>query len=532
MATAARRSCIRFGEFALDYADERLSGPHGPVRIGNKAFRVLSALAENEGRLLTKEDLFQSAWDGITVSESALTSVVKELRRALGDDPRAPRYIESVYGRGYRFLAPVLDALPLNTSPPVDRAAPGHPIAPALSAVDTPGAPARGGHERWSRRQLLVSSGAAAAAIAGAALAIHLARGPKLSPEVERLVGQARLMMDQNSREAQNQAIGLLRRVVAMAPDYADGWGQLGMAYAVPSHYRDRPEALTLRARAEAAAKRSLELDSDNVYGELALGIAVPFVGAYAERDRHFARAMATAPDNDDVLTLNAVQLQFVGRAAASLPLYKRIAKVPLTPAAYHNYIAALWSAGRWEELDRALEDAAALYPTQANLWFDRFNTALFGGRAAAAVAMVRDSSGWPTVFSERDVEALLAHTPARSNPGSADADKLAAAQIDAARRSASAAELAILLLAQLGRVDQAFAIADAYYFNRGFAVPDYTTPGSRASPDQRQTRLLFEPRTRAMRADARFEPLVARLGLDRYWRDAGLVPDYRQGRA
>jgi hypothetical protein len=48
-------------------------------------------------------------WDGTIVSESALTSVVKELRRALGDDARAPRYIESVYGRGYRLLSHVVE---------------------------------------------------------------------------------------------------------------------------------------------------------------------------------------------------------------------------------------------------------------------------------------------------------------------------------------------------------------------------------------------------------------------------------------
>lgn len=96
-----------FGEFVLDRADERLVGPSGVVRIGNKAFRVLALLVEQQGRLITKDALFSSVWDGTLVSESSLTSVVKELRRALGDESRAPRYIESVYGRGYRFIAPV-----------------------------------------------------------------------------------------------------------------------------------------------------------------------------------------------------------------------------------------------------------------------------------------------------------------------------------------------------------------------------------------------------------------------------------------
>jgi DNA-binding winged helix-turn-helix (wHTH) protein len=102
-----RPGCLSFGEFVIDLADERLVGPDGPVKIGRKAYRVLLALIEQEGRLLTKEALFTSVWDGTIVSESALTSVIKELRRALGDGSRKPRFIASVYGRGYRFLAPV-----------------------------------------------------------------------------------------------------------------------------------------------------------------------------------------------------------------------------------------------------------------------------------------------------------------------------------------------------------------------------------------------------------------------------------------
>jgi DNA-binding winged helix-turn-helix (wHTH) protein/tetratricopeptide (TPR) repeat protein len=96
---------LRFGGFRLDPSDERLWGPSGAVKLGNKALRVLERLASQPGRLITKDELFSSVWDGTIVSESALTSVIKELRRALGDETRTPRFIESVYGRGYRFVA-------------------------------------------------------------------------------------------------------------------------------------------------------------------------------------------------------------------------------------------------------------------------------------------------------------------------------------------------------------------------------------------------------------------------------------------
>lgn len=105
----SRRPHLVLGAFKVDRDDERLWGPGGPVRLGNKAFLVLSRLIEAQGRLVTKDSLFSSVWDGTIVSEAALTSVVKELRRALGDDSRQPRYIQSVYGRGYRLLEEVLE---------------------------------------------------------------------------------------------------------------------------------------------------------------------------------------------------------------------------------------------------------------------------------------------------------------------------------------------------------------------------------------------------------------------------------------
>lgn len=115
---------LAFGDYVIDRADERLIGPSGPIRLGNKAWRVLVSLIEQDGRLLTKDALFETVWDGTIVTESSLTSAIKELRRALGDESRTPRYIESVYGRGYRFIAPVSPAGEAPASPAVAPAAP------------------------------------------------------------------------------------------------------------------------------------------------------------------------------------------------------------------------------------------------------------------------------------------------------------------------------------------------------------------------------------------------------------------------
>lgn len=106
-SAAARYTTYAFDRFTIDRDDERLIGPFGPIRIGHKAFQVLLALIEQRGRLVTKDTLMSTVWDGRYVSESVLTAVIKELRRALGDDARTPQFIENIYGRGYRLLCEV-----------------------------------------------------------------------------------------------------------------------------------------------------------------------------------------------------------------------------------------------------------------------------------------------------------------------------------------------------------------------------------------------------------------------------------------
>lgn len=95
---------IQFGEFTVDHADRRLIGPSGPIHIGGRAFDVLWSLLEADGHLVTKDQLFADVWQGLAVSDAALTSVIRELRIAL-DDPGKDGMIQAVYGQGYRLEA-------------------------------------------------------------------------------------------------------------------------------------------------------------------------------------------------------------------------------------------------------------------------------------------------------------------------------------------------------------------------------------------------------------------------------------------
>jgi transcriptional activator of cad operon len=77
------------------------------VQVERKVMEVLVCLARSPGRVVTKDELVREVWDGRFVSDDVVWRSVRELRRALGDETRAPRYIETIPRRGYRLLAAV-----------------------------------------------------------------------------------------------------------------------------------------------------------------------------------------------------------------------------------------------------------------------------------------------------------------------------------------------------------------------------------------------------------------------------------------
>src|SRR5262245_17718788 len=95
---------LSFEPFRLDVLNAQLWRGAEVVRLTNKPLAVLCYLAEHSGQLVSKGELFAAVWPGVVVSDSALVACIGELRRALGDTRRTPQFVETVHGRGYRFL--------------------------------------------------------------------------------------------------------------------------------------------------------------------------------------------------------------------------------------------------------------------------------------------------------------------------------------------------------------------------------------------------------------------------------------------
>src|SRR5918994_7943479 len=94
---------LRFGPFEL-HPIQGLRRGSADVHLTPKALAVLQLLTCQAGRVVTKDELFATVWPDAAVSDATLSSCILELRKALGDDARRPRYVETLHRRGFRFI--------------------------------------------------------------------------------------------------------------------------------------------------------------------------------------------------------------------------------------------------------------------------------------------------------------------------------------------------------------------------------------------------------------------------------------------
>lgn len=144
---------LRFGDFHLDPANRVLRRGGEAVELGGRYFDALLMLTRDGGQLVTKERLLSEVWRGVPVTDEALTQCIRILRRTLGDDAAAPRFIETVPRYGYRFIASVATG-----SDDVLHDRPAAHLSPEASGVS-----------RWL---LLTGSGGIGGAIAGAVIGL------------------------------------------------------------------------------------------------------------------------------------------------------------------------------------------------------------------------------------------------------------------------------------------------------------------------------------------------------------------------
>ena len=115
--TTAKR-VLRFGLYEVDFASQELRKSGIRIKIQDQPFQILALLLERPGQIVTREEIQKRLWAGDTFVDFdlGLNSAVKKLRQALGDESDNPRFIETLYRRGYRFLAPVQNESPTSAA--------------------------------------------------------------------------------------------------------------------------------------------------------------------------------------------------------------------------------------------------------------------------------------------------------------------------------------------------------------------------------------------------------------------------------
>lgn len=181
----------QFGPFEFDAAAFRLRRDGQTVPVEPKAIDVLRLLLERWPAVVEKSELFDVVWHDVAVTDNALTRIVAQLRRALDDDAKSPRYIETVATRGYRFVAAVRPGLvstelPSAVDSRIDQDAAGVGAAPTASSPPTT-------HVRWTRWAIVAA--VAALIAAGGIIALR----PIVARIIKTQVMQAARSVDRSS---------------------------------------------------------------------------------------------------------------------------------------------------------------------------------------------------------------------------------------------------------------------------------------------------------------------------------------------
>jgi Tol biopolymer transport system component/DNA-binding winged helix-turn-helix (wHTH) protein len=162
---------IRFGPFTLDLESRQLTSGGEAVHLEPKAFELLSALVLARPKALSKADLQERLWPGTFVAEANLSNLVAEIRAALGDPARAPKYVRTAHGFGYAFCGEAEQSMdPVETAPVR--------VAPESSHGAAAEGPALSPPPQSSRVPWLVAGVLAVGLIAAVVIALRRDGGP------------------------------------------------------------------------------------------------------------------------------------------------------------------------------------------------------------------------------------------------------------------------------------------------------------------------------------------------------------------
>lgn len=510
----AHAAPFSLGPLAVRPATREVAGCGFREVLEPRVMQVLVALARAGGEVVGRDDLTLTCWDGRVVSEDAINRVIARLRRLAERCGGAAFAVETVTKVGYRLN-------PGSGAPPAALVPAPFAASPALTPP-----PARRAGRRW-----LAAAGGLALALLGAGGGLVWIAAPDAPPAaVLDDYRRAREATRAGSADETAHAVALLQSVVEAAPDYAPGWSALAMAYLASLEFTPIDAQEGVIRRADAAWRRALDLDPADPEGRVVKALMSEVGDDLAAIEKIQLDALAAAPGERGILISRAAFLRSTGQFQEAVVMARRAVEAdPSTPRTRSSLGRTLLAAGRIEEADAVLDEAARLWPRNVSVFFTRYWAFLETGRPRQALALVEDRTLWPAGVPAEDFEIYRRIAIAFAWRDPADI----AAALDAVARQVTEgygyAQNAMLVQAALGDVDAAFRTASAIYLQEGAEIAPTmfsVTQGQYAGGRRRASHILFGPLTSVMRADWRFEPLMQSLGLMDYWRTTGKRPD------
>jgi tetratricopeptide (TPR) repeat protein len=330
--------------------------------------------------------------------------------------------------------------------------------------------------------------------------------------------------------EPDHLRLEMLRRAVLLDAASARAWGMLALLSRYAAEYSEPGEVSDFVAQCQTSARRALRLDAGQPYALVALATVAPLFGRWLEARSRLIEVMEAAPDEFVAEHELIIVEMATGRVREAVGRTNRLIEAdPLAASMIYKGIYQRWSAGDLLGMDQLGERGIHLWPTHPAIWTARLWTLAFTGRIEAAQAMLDDEATRPEI-PPPTLQLLRAVISAAASRSRDQVDHAAASAREAAASGPARAITALFGLGLLDRVDDSFAVAEAYYLRKGAGpVPVRHTPGEPSINDQhrRVTQILFTPACAGMRQDARFMILCEHIGLAGYWRETGLDPDF-----
>ncbi|RYG87484.1 MAG: hypothetical protein EON59_07280 [Alphaproteobacteria bacterium] len=478
-----------------------LIGPAGEVSAEPRVMQVLIALSEAGGDTVTRENLMERCWSGMTVGDDSLNRAIGELRRVMRE-AGADWTVDTVPRIGYRInnssddTAPVLPAARLNLD----------------------------------RRRVL--AGSAALTLAAAAGIVWIATGrPRRNAEVETLIAEGRQALREQLPYRNRNALVALGEAASKAPEDAEVLGLLAIAWRDEAEFASAADASAAARNCEAAARRALAIDAAEPNALAALATLQPFYGDWIEAERRILNVLEAAPESIPALSVLTTLYQSSGYLGESRKRNDQALKLdPLSPVFQFRAALKHWIDGDLSAADLQIDRTIELWPRHPAVWNARLMLFAYTGRAAAGLQFLNNAEMHPTNLPKPALALWSAVLSALSGDRNARGDARPVATA-AALAGVPGVPTAIMYLSYAGQLDAAFDVANGFFLRRGpLAASGQAQPKVSWVTDQswRRSMMLFTPATESMRNDPRFEDLARGMGLANFWKERGKGPDFR----